>query len=170
MAMIIDKSLTLPVRDAVLDERGFVAYPWYKFLDKIINLVRPLGEEKRFEIANNVGTPTDVSGLSFDKTLVSAAIVECLFQRVTTGAGAQELLELFIFSVVYKPTSDTWGLTAIEQNSPADSGVTLSITSSGQVQYETSNITGTAYLSRIIWRARTLAAKHNSYSGFARVK
>ncbi len=106
----------------------------------------------------------DVTNLKFDKRGVSIAFVDFLIQRVTTSTGATELIEGGCFQVAYSPTSDDWDLTFIGTPGPDDSGVDLSVDGDGQVQYVSSSITGTASISKITWRARTLSAKHSSYS------
>lgn len=83
---------------------------------------------------------------------------------MTTSTGATELIEGGCFQVAYSPTSDDWDLTFIGTPGPDDTGVDLSVDSDGQVQYVSSSITGTASISKITWRARTLSAKHSSYS------
>ena len=114
---------------------------------------------------NHTFTPRgDVTDLKFNFRGVSQATVDFLIQRVTTSTGATELIESGIFVVSYNPTSDDWSLTMIGTPGPDDSGVDFSIDSSGQVQYRSSSITGTASISRVIWKARTLAGKHSSYS------
>lgn len=106
----------------------------------------------------------DIESLKFNFRGVSQAAVDFLIQRITTSTGATELIESGIFVVSYNPTSNNWSLTMLGTPGPDDSGVDLSIDSEGQVQYVSTSITGTASISRINWRARTLSAKHSSYS------
>lgn len=114
---------------------------------------------------NHTFTPRgDITDLKFNFKRVSQATIDFLIQRVTTSTGATELIETGIFVVSYNPTSDDWSLTIIGTPGPDDSGVDLSIDSNGQVQYISSSITGTASISKITWRARTLSAKHSTYS------
>lgn len=114
---------------------------------------------------NHTFTPRgDITDLKFNSKKVSQAIVDFLIQRVTTSTGATELIESGVFAVSYNPTSADWSLTMIGTPGPDDSGVDISIDSNGQVQYRSSSITGTASISRYTWRARTLSAKHSTYS------
>lgn len=114
---------------------------------------------------NHTFTPRgDITDLKFSYRQISQAIVDFLIQRVTTSTGATELIESGMFVVSYNPTSDDWSLTMIGTPGPDDSGVDFMIDSSGQIQYRSSSITGTASISKITWRARTLSAKHSSYS------
>lgn len=161
-------ALELPTKDIVINERGLVSEKWEKYLRQSENRLAALGEEKAFQLVNNQVAAADVEGLSFDKAKVSCAVVHYVIQRVTTGGGATESLETGCFHVVYKPTADSWSLVTMWTPGPDASGITLSITSAGQVQYVSSSITGTASISKISWRAQVLAAKHSSYSEVGR--
>lgn len=108
----------------------------------------------------------EVEGLGFDYRQVTSAVVEYLVQRVTTGAGATELIESGIFIVSYLPTSNSWSLHSVSADNPHDSGVTFTISSEGQVQCQSSAITGTDSISRMFWRARTLGGKNHQFSSF----
>lgn len=127
-----------------------------------------MGEERQFTIVNNQASAADITGLKFNKAGTTGAFVEFLVQRVTTGGGAVELTEIGVFSVIYEPTSNSWTLTEINVNNPDNSGVTFSITSTGQVQYTSTNETGTASISSLFWRARTFAGKNRQFSKFNR--
>lgn len=171
MALIPNyKKLVAPLIDKISDKEGVLSLPWVEFFRMVQDFLTPLGQEKSFPLTNGkttiVGDPDqdDIKGLSFDKQFVSQAIVEFLIQRITTDTGANELVATGVFHAVYKPTSQTWAIVSPWTPGPSTSGITFSITSAGQVQYTSSNITGTASISRIVWRARTLAAKHSTYS------
>lgn len=56
--------------------------------------------------------------------------------------GSSELMEVGTFSGVYRPSNSSWSLLN-ETFSGDDSGVTLSINSSGQLQYTSTNLSGT---------------------------
>lgn len=157
-------TIEVPYQNKVIDDSGLIERAWSIFFRNTTTAVDPLGIERTFEIINNKGVATDIEGLSFDKTKVSQASVDYLIQRVTTGGLASELIETGTFYAAYKPTSVDWVLSDV----PSTAGVTLTITSSGQVQYTSTNITGaTAYISKITFRVRTLGAK-NDYSKMGR--
>jgi hypothetical protein len=134
------------------------------FFRAIWERLSALGSEQTFKIENNKSSATDVTVLKFDSRGISQAVIEYLIQRITTGDDAVELLESGILIAVYKPTSDSWALVEVDVDHPSDSGVTFSITSSGQIQYTSSDVAGTPEISRLVYRVRTLAGKHNSYS------
>lgn len=163
MAIPRTLGLKVPSNDLVL-EGNLISRVWRSFFDLIKRKLDPLGEEQSFQLTNNLGVAADITGLTFDKAGVSQAIIDYVIQRVTTGGGATELIEAGIKYVVYKPTTAAWAIGTFGTPGPGASGVTLTITATGQVQYTSSNITGTASISRIVWRARTLAAKSSQYS------
>lgn len=164
MALIKSESFSLPNREALSDDRGFITRPWYLVLQAIKDAVLDIGYEKFFTLNNNISTAENIDDLLFKKENVSAATVEYLIQRVTTGTGATELVEHGTFKVVYLPTSNTWNLTMVNNNWPNNAGITFTINSTGQVKYTSTNISGTESISRMAYRTRVLSAKSNKYS------
>lgn len=154
----------VPYRDEVIDASRLLSFSWTSFFRSLYERIRPLGAEKSFALANNQSVAADIEDMKVNSRAVSHAVVEYLVQRVTTDTGATELCESGSFWLTYKPTSDTWALSVISENLPSNAGIVFSVTAAGQVQYTTTDITGTASLSRINWRMRTLAAKSSLYS------
>jgi hypothetical protein len=153
-------SFQVPYKNPVAGGDGLVDRAWAFFFRSVQLALDPLGIEKYYSITNNQITAADIEGLKFDYTKVGQVTVDYLIQRVTTATGATELIETGAFYLAYKPTSGIWALT----NGPSTAGVTLSIDPSGQVQYTSTNITGTASISKLTFRARTMAAKNSQYS------
>ncbi len=153
-------TIQAPIKTPITDENGNLSRPWGVYLLEIEKALVPLGIEKYFELVNNTAVAADIEGLSFDKQKVSQASVDYLIQRVTTGGGAVEKIETGTFYLAYLPTSNNWVLSSV----PSTAGVTLTVTSGGQVQYTSSNETGTASISKLTYKARTLAAKNSQYS------
>jgi hypothetical protein len=158
----------VPINDSLTQGSGLISRPWEGFFRFVQKALLPLGIERAFALANNQSTFTPIEGLAFTALSVSQATVDFLIQRVTIGAGAVELIESGSFIAVYKPGSDSWSLFYPGTTGPSDSGVDFSITSAGQVQYTSSNITGTPSISKITFRARTLGAKNSQYSAAGR--
>lgn len=104
-------------------------------------------------IANNISSPTNITGFSFDPLAVRGAICEYSVYRVTTGGGATELVETGTIYLSYKSTASTWDIVVV---GGAGAGVTFSITNGGQVQYTSTNISGSSYSGTIKFRARSL--------------
>lgn len=96
-------------------------------------------EVQEFAIANNQSSPADITGLSVDSSLNKIFKVE---YGITRRHGATELLEQGFFSGTYKPSALTWSIVG-ETSTGDDAGVTFSITSAGQLQYTSSNLSGT---------------------------
>lgn len=162
------ETLQIPSGNKPLEDSGFFSDTWTWFFRRIQDILLPLGVERNFTLVNNQVAAAEITGLAFDKTGVTAAIVEYLVQRVTTGGGAVELIEAGSFSCAYRPTSEDWVLTVLHENAPANANILFSITAAGQVKYTTSNEGGTASISKIVWRARTLTGKNAQYSTFNR--
>lgn len=161
---MIQTSFDVPYKTPALEKGGMLTPAWVAFFRALFERVLSLGAERNYEISNNQVGAADITGLRFDYRNVSQVAIDYLIQRITTGGGAVEKLETGIFLLVYKPTSNSWSKVSIGTSGPDVSGVTLTVTATGQVQYTSTNITGTHSISKITWRARTLAAKHTSYS------
>lgn len=153
-------SLIVPKETPLVDENGILNPVWEKYFRDLTTQVDANGVERAFKLVNNQAVAANIEGLIFSYKSVSQVTVDYLIQRVTTGGGATELIEKGQFYLGYRPTSNDWVLTS----GPATAGITLTVTSKGQVQYTSSNITGTASISKITWKARTLSAKHSTYS------
>lgn len=97
------------------------------------------GVQSQFAIANNQTTAANVTGLLFDKTVTKSFEVLFDIYRKTDTALSQVNETGKIYGT-YDPVGDSWKVSA---NSVFDnSGVIFSITSAGQVQYKSSNISG----------------------------
>lgn len=151
--------LEVPYQSPVVDERKILSLNWQDFFKLLHLMVSPLGIERSFPIANNQVVAKNIEGLQFDYKKINQVTVEYLIQRITTSTGATEIISAGMFMLAYKPVSQTWHIVNIGTPGPDSSGVTFSVTTGGQVQYTSSNITGTANISKITWRARTLGAK-----------
>lgn len=89
-------------------------------------------EETSFTFANNVSTPTDITGLSFSTANVRGFTLTLLVER-----GGDGLFEEFeVRGILNNPEFDI----SIESIGD-DSGVNISVDSSGQFQYTSSNLT-----------------------------
>jgi hypothetical protein len=110
--------------------------------------------ETSFTIVNNQTSAADVTGLLFDGSLVEAARIEYSIYRNTTGVGAVELAETGEIRLAYSPVAETWDMQRV---AIGDAGVTLTVTTLGQIQYTSSNLTGSPSASVMRFRARTLS-------------
>jgi hypothetical protein len=99
-------------------------------------------------INNNQSSFTNIPGFSFDTSEVIAINAEYIVNRSTT-APAQKVTESGKIEGNYDGTSWTISISA-----DGDAGIELDITSAGQMQYKSTNITGTGYVGQIIFKAK----------------
>ncbi len=118
--------------------------------------------ETTFTIANNQSSPADVTGLLFNPVTIRSAEIDLQYYRNTTGAGATEMSARAKFIATYKTVAASWDLSPLGVGGDFDTGtgepagITLSITSAGQVQYTSTNFSGTAASSIMHFRASTM--------------
>lgn len=152
----------VPWTSSVVDNsRFFLTPPWEKFFRKIQDMVNYLRYEESFTLVNNQASAADITPLTFDQRYAAYAVVDYFVQRVHSGTEACKSGRLTLFYLV---NTTSWSLTDTADVSLNTPGVTFSITSSGQVQYTTSNIAGTISLSRVTFRVREMKAKSILYS------
>jgi len=119
--------------------------------------------ETIFTITNNQSSAADVTGLLFSGSSTRSARLSVQFYINTTGAGATEMSARGEYLATYKSTAGTWDLAPlgvggdIESTSGMPAGITLTITSSGQVQYTSTNVTGTPGTSKMTFKAETMS-------------
>jgi hypothetical protein len=110
-----------------------------------------------FPLANNVTSPTNVTGLIFNTGQVRAAFIEySIYLTSTSNPSGQSEAGLMI--AVYDNSAGTgnkWSLTMGPVN--GDSGVTFTMTDAGQIQYQSPNIGATGFSGVIHFRATALA-------------
>jgi hypothetical protein len=112
-----------------------------------------IDQELAATITNNQTTFADIAGMILPAGK-SGMLVDYQIQRITTSTGATELIETGCISV--SKLSSSCRLTNI--SSDEDAGLELDVTSSGQVQYKSSDITGVPSVSKITFKLRTLSA------------
>jgi hypothetical protein len=145
-----------PFTSKLVDAAQMLTKDWQQFVSNIVNALSYIGQEDEFDLANNQALAASITPLKFDYRDVSQVTVEYFIQRVASGS---ESNEDGAFRLRYNKRANTWTLS----NGPSSSGITLTVTASGQVQYTSTNIVGTT-ISRICFRTRAIKAKHNAYS------
>lgn len=105
-------------------------------------------------IANNQVVPANVIGLSFDTTKVRGSIVTYTVYRVSTGSGAMEAGETGTMYLTYLNNTNVWNISVV---GGSFGQVQFSITVNGQIQYTSSNFTGTGYSGVMHFKASSLA-------------
>jgi hypothetical protein len=100
-----------------------------------------------FTVANNQSSAANVTGASFDTSQVRSFIMQYSIYRSTS---TNELSEVGHLYGTYKSTAGTWDLA---QTYSGSSGVTFTITSAGQIQYTSTNVSGSSYSGKMKFKA-----------------
>lgn len=101
-------------------------------------------------IANNQIAPANVVGLAFNPSIVRGARIDYNVYRVTSTS---EVVEQGSMYISYKPNAALFDITTIGSQG---ANVVWSITSLGQVQFTSDNMSGTGYSGQITFRAIAL--------------
>ncbi len=101
-----------------------------------------------FNVANNQSSAANITGASFDTSLVRGFILTYSLYRSTNSAETSEMGQIL---GTYKSTANTWELS---QDFAGSSGVVFTITTGGQLQYTSSNLTGTGYSGKLKFYAK----------------
>ena len=161
MSVIVNISNKAPFLREVVDETMRMTRVWQQWFRLVEDSVKYLGQEFNFALANNQSSAADIVGMVFDKSYTSFAVIEYVIQRVTSTT---ERVQSGCLHAVYRPDGLTWAIREYGTAGPDTSGITFSITSSGQVQYTSTNLGGTQEISRIVYRVRKIEAKSSIYS------
>jgi hypothetical protein len=101
-----------------------------------------LGAKTTFTLVNNQSSAANVTGLLFDKTVYRSFMLTYSIYRSASGGSTRA--ETGILMGITDGTNWEIATTAVTVPATGDSGVTFSITSSGQIQY-TSDDNGGSY-------------------------
>lgn len=107
-------------------------------------------------ILNNATAFQDIVGLQFNTGSVRAASINYAIYRVST-ANPSGHAETGLINVVYDNAASAGSKWLIAAGPiVGNSGVTFSMTDTGQVQYKSTDINATGYVGKINFRAKTL--------------
>lgn len=107
--------------------------------------------ETTFNVANNVSSSMDVTGLVFNPATVRSSVVDYSCYRTTSTT---ELAEKGQLQLIYKngATPGTkWSIGRVFFGD--DSGLAFTMTDAGQVQYTSTNLSGTSYTGELKFEA-----------------
>lgn len=169
MAKTTDNSVQVPYRDKVLGDTGLLSSPWENFFRWLYTAVAPLGVERSYPILENQAVPVEIEGLQFDFTKVNLVSMDFFIQRITQnapGSAAVELIEAGVLHLAYSPYAETWRIYRDPNSGPDAAGITFSTDATGKIFYTSTNITGSATVSKVTIRARTMSAKVNKSGGW----
>lgn len=114
-----------------------------------------IGPTTLVAIANNQAVAANIANLIMDSSTIRAAFIEYYVYRVW-NSGASEVAEAGTMIFVYKDIAATWTFVPVGLGI-SSTGTTFSITSGGQVQYVTTNLTpSTGYSGTMKYRVRAL--------------
>lgn len=113
---------------------------------KVLNSLKGANDilETGATISNNITTFADIPDFKFNPSVVRSFSVQGSISRTTDSVKSYES---FVISGLR--TDTTW---ILQQEGFGDTGVILDITPAGQVQYKSSNISGTGYAGVIKFR------------------
>lgn len=113
--------------------------------------------ETTFNVINNQVSSSNVTGLVFNTGEVRAAFVEYSIYRTSTSnpSGFTESGNMNISYDNSASSGSKWSL--VIGNITGNSGVTFTITDSGQIQYQSTNIGSTGYSGVMHFRATALS-------------
>lgn len=119
-----------------------------------LNLLFTAPIETQFTLANNQSAASSVTGLLLANATNRAVVVDYTIERRSSNQGYRQIGSLVC---MYDAFLSTW---SIEDNvkggaSGLTTGVTFSITSTGQIQYVTDNMTGSSYVGKLRYKTFT---------------
>lgn len=135
---------------------GETASAWAEEVTDVLNSITSVDDIllTSFSLTNNQTTFADINGLTFSKTSVRSARITLDIYITTSTEELQESVDMILG---YKNTADEFRLSIL--SSGDDCGLTFNITSAGQIQYKTTNISGTSYSGTIKFKALTIVAQ-----------
>jgi hypothetical protein len=151
----LSKQVTIGSNTFILNQSGDNP-PWGEELSDLLQALVDAANDTlgpndiaktKFELSNNVTTPTNISALNFDITQVRSAVIEYSIYRTSDS---QELSECGTMLITYKSIAGTW---EVARYGVGDAGVEITITSVGQAQYKSTDI-GTNPTGLLTFKAR----------------
>lgn len=102
----------------------------------------------------NPGTAVNIPNLTFSTTIVRAAFIRYTVYRNT--AAPLTVTESGILNIVYNPTNPTGNLWEYDQSKVGNAQVSFTITDTGQVQLNTTALSGLSHNGKITYAAQAL--------------
>jgi len=136
---------------------GESASDWAEAVTDVLASLLSSGDilETTFNVANNISSPTNVTGLAFNTGTVRSAVITYSIYRVssTTTSGKAETGTLYI---VYDNSASSGNKFLLTQEATGNSGVTFDITDAGQFTYISTDIGATSYSGTMRFTAKAL--------------
>lgn len=153
----MSKIVTVNGTDYILAEQG-TEEPWgadeSELIEAIVDGLNALSGSSDIlpatgTISNNISSATNISGLQFNIATVLSATINYTIRRTNS---TEDLVERGEILLTYRPSLNEFDLA--QKYGGDNSGVTFSITSAGQVQYVSTNMSATSYEGSIEFSAR----------------
>lgn len=114
--------------------------------------------ETQFVVANAQAVAASITGLLFDEAVYRSVEVRYTMERRSATQGYRQHGRLI---ATYEAFAGAWSIANIVDSgsSGPDTGVTFSITSGGQIQYTSDDVTGGTYVGKMRHRSFMLFAK-----------
>lgn len=110
--------------------------------------------ETPFAIANGQASAANITGLAFSSAAYKGALITMEVRRKTDSS---EVIDHGMWTARYKDSTSSWELLRVVGGGD-ETGVTLSITAGGQVQYTSDTLSGANYSGTFKFRAMTFNA------------
>lgn len=128
---------------------------WWEILRLAgVNLENFMGSgfipETHFSLTNGQATPLAITGLVFDHTVNTSAKIDVEINQKTA---TNELVTTGEIYVVYRALTATWDIVPLFDFD--ESGITLSITTAGQVKYTLGTLSGSGYVGSFKFKSAT---------------
>ena len=108
---------------------------------------------QNIDAQNPTSSPVDLTSLSFPTASVRGAFIRLTVFRNTNSVTTSEIVNLL---VTYNPNGGSGTKWAISRDSLGDSKITFNITDGGQVQFQTTAISGSGHTGTITYLAQAL--------------
>jgi len=106
--------------------------------------------EAQFTVANNQSSAADVTDMVLDKTTYAGGLI---WYSVAVRDDTEGRRETGFIHITYEAETDAWDVSQETKVSIGTiSGVVFTITSAGQVQYTSANLTGGGYTGKMRWK------------------
>lgn len=131
---------------------GEDATAWAKEVTSVINSLLGRGDilTTTVNIENNISSSEDVQFMVFSGSIVRAANISYVVER------SDDTISYIESGTIYLNYNEDTGIWSLAQKKQGDAGIAFSVTSAGQVKYNSSNLLGPAYAGSITFQAKTL--------------
>lgn len=125
---------------------GEGASDWAEAVTDVLNSLLSPGDilETTFTVANNISSPTNITGLAFNTGVVRSALITYSIYRISilNPSGQAETGQL---NIVYDNSAGAGNKFLLTQEAAGNAGVTFNITDAGQFTYISTDIDSAGY-------------------------